>query len=332
MKFKYKKPLLYVAVALAFWACEKDGTTPSNQNNQSTKAATTKNGLVQNKSEGLTYSQIDSYVSALEESNEPTTEDWETALLLLESAINHTDGEVGNRSTHSEILEFTTEVAISESGDGFEVSASDALEFFESLQLELANEVSGSDLYSDFSNDVFVSVIDLQFEQPSSAGSFSVPVTAFLKYEEDFGPQYPYCETDYDWKALDRIGKCTGGTNMDAAIRLESFLTNNDCNSNMISPYCTVPYWTNVVTASKSGFVTSNIWDGNYSSDCVSSFNIDQIFFPGMVTEGSTMNPLPYTTSEIDYVVGKDPNKLFVSGVAHKLYVSYAAISCNNYP
>jgi hypothetical protein len=331
MKNSIKSTALMVAVIFTQVACEKESNEPSNSFNTSSNVEnTSKKKSNNNKSEGFTYDEIDEYVTDLENSNDPSSKDWDDAILLIESAVNHTEGTLGEVSSHSEMLSFSAEVYITAEDEDFIIEGEDAAEAYSNLVSELSDAVGNSDLYNEFGSEAFVSAIDLYYDSPpSSSGAIVVYGKAMLKSHQ-IGPAYPFCSTDYSWKALDRLGKCTSGGSLDAAIRLESFLTNEDCNSQKVSWYCQV-YLTHVGFASNNGFNTTNLWDGTASSNCIASNAIQNTWFPGAQTEAYNIAPtLPNNVvgGQIDYMVGKRNAVSPQSGVAHELTVTYAAYWC----
>jgi hypothetical protein len=109
-------------------------------------------------------------------------------------------------------------------------------------------------------------------------------------------------------------------------------VTNENCNEDFATYNCS-PLLYSVVSATKSGFSSSNIWDGTAASNCISSTALNNTWRPGIDTETSNMDPSPillpqstFSVYPIDYSVGKDVDPF---GVAHNLTVSYAAFLCH---
>ena len=316
---------LIAALASFQIACEKDVDQPSaSMENNSTKS--TKKSLMNNKSGGLSYTLIDNYVSELEANNSPGDEMYDLSLLMIESAINHTEATPLPKSTHSELIEFSAEVDITSSAEGFIIEGADALDLYTELVSELNSAIDNSSLFYSYGGDAFVSVIDLTIDgTPSEAGSIGVSGQAMLKF--DVEPDIPYCYADNNWKALDQLGKCTGGHFIDAAMRIESMISNTSCNSLKMADWCTAYYASHITFATNSGFSTSNLWDGTSTSTCINASAINNTWEPGALTEASSMEPAVYNV-HVDYMMGKLNAASPSTNVAHELTVSYADVWC----
>ena len=325
MKNQIKIALISFALIGAQIGCEKDIDSPSSTNSKiKNENSKFKPIQMQDKSGGLSYDLINDYTDDLESSNSPTDEKWNLALLMIESAINHTEGTLEQVSTHSELLEFSSTVDITESGGELLVEGNDALGLYDDLVADLTTEINNSGLKAEHGSGVFVSAIDLYLDgNPSGPGNIAVYAQAMLKF--DVEPEFPNCSADNDWKALDQLGKCSGGSNLDAAIRIESMLTRVSCSSSRANDYCIAYSLSHVTFATKDGFSSSNIWDGTASSNCITELAINNTWEPGAITEANNMAPASPRNSQIDYMMGKATN---TSGVAHELTVSYARVWC----
>ena len=321
MKKRMITATLIAALASFQIACEKDVAEPTANNNQ---IVTQKVKKQNNKSSDFDYELYDDYISDLETASTPDDQDWEQALLLLESAVNHTEGTLGEVSTHSEIVSFSAMVYLSEGEEDLIVEGEDALDFYEDIIEELNIAFNNSNLYATYGTDAFVSAIDLHISaSPSTAGALEVDGSGMVKFNLE--PDYPYCSANNNWKALDQLGFCTsGGTGLDAAMRIESMLTRQSCNSSLAPAYCTAYYVSNVTFVQENGFNTSNLWNGTASSNCISSGAINSTWKPGAITQANSMKPA-YDIAQIDYAM----SGLFgVNTAGHKLTVSYAYVGC----
>src|SRR5690606_38523837 len=141
-----------------------------------------------NKAEDTTslYTRIVDYATDLENEIAPEDLSWEEGMLSVESAINFTKGTLGMTSAQSEIVEFTVNATVSEIGGEYQLSGENALSLYNSMKSEINEAYTGSDLYANYGSDVFISVIDVDFNSnPSSSGSKSVGGAITIKYEPE---------------------------------------------------------------------------------------------------------------------------------------------------
>tara|TARA_B100001063_G_scaffold239056_1_gene262054 strand:- start:20755 stop:21810 length:1056 start_codon:yes stop_codon:yes gene_type:complete len=337
MKKYFKTTALLVAVAFSQIACEKDQTEPKTYDKLSQNKSKQPQNI--NKAEDTTslYTRIVDYATDLENEIAPEDLSWEEGMLSVESAINFTKGTLGMTSAQSEIVEFTVNATVSEIGGEYQLSGENALSLYNSLKSEINEAYTGSDLYANYGSDVFISVIDVDFNSnPSSSGLKSVGGAITIKYEPE--PVFPFCHSSDSWKALDLLGRCVNGSNdnTDAAGRIETYLTHLDCNELWYLKVvnCQPVLWA-VSSASIDGFTTINVWNGSSVSDCISANAINNTWIPGALLEADNINPSPIIVnnfpqylSEVDYSVGKKPG---LNGVAHELTVNYAKIVCYAY-
>lgn len=300
-------------------SCEKENNSPTmNQSGDTMEQTATKNKIKNQKS--ALFNDIIDYEDDLMVPQAPADKEREEALLFIESIINHQEGQLGEIGQLSETVAIEESVVVSENGSDLEIEGADALDFYEDLETAVQNAYDNSDLYDTYSTDAFISVIDLDIPSSGSEGTESVGGTVTIKVELE--PAFSGCSVTYDWKALDRLGDCSGGnTGFDAALRLQGMLTKASCNSDYIelSP-CPNIYTYNMSNAVKSGFNSSNIWDGNASSDCITDNAIQNTHFPNYITEANNMQTVG--NGHLDYTI----KKAELSGkVAHKLQVFYAS-------
>lgn len=333
MKQHIKKAAFVFAASLALIACEKDQAEPTNRMNGG-DAVKSKNvqSINKNPVDSATYFTLLNYVYDLDGGSTPPTVDWHSGMLNVETALNYSKANLGKTSTHSELIDISASATVSGSAGGYELSGSHSLSLFDDLITEIDDAYYESDLYATYGSDAFISLVDVTFdESPSSAGSITVYATVWVKYYLE--PDFPFCDFENDWKALDRLGLCSGGsTGVDAARRLEGMVTNDNCNE-YFAPYNCSPLLYSIVRVTNDGFNSSNIWDGTAASNCISSTALNYTWRPGIDTETSNMNPSPILLPQstfyvypIDYSVGKAS---IGSNVAHDLSISYAAFLCH---
>lgn len=332
MKNYIKTTALIVAVSLAQVACEKDQTTPKSYDNihqDKSKQTYNTNKSIDNSD---LYIHIVDYATDLEDGVVPQDLDWEKGMLSVESAVNYNLGKLGETSMHSEIVEISVNAEASLVDNTYKLNGEDALSFYNNLKSDINDAYLESDLYTNYGSDVFISVIDLTFsDSPSSSGLVEIGALISFKYKPE--PAFPFCDIENDWKALDLLGRCVNGNydNTDAAVRIETYLTHLDCNElwYLKAVNCNPALW-GVASAFEDGFNTTNVWNGQSVSDCISSLAISNTWIPGALTEADVINPSPGYLNEVDYSVGKAVNQLN-GDVAHKLTVSYAVILCYAY-
>lgn len=332
MKQYIKKAAFVFAASLVLIACEKDQTAPTNRMNGE-DAIKNKNVQSTNKSavDSATYFTLLNYINDVEGGSTPPTVDWSIGILNIESAVNHTKSNLGKTSSFSEIVEISATTTISGSGSNYELSGSNALTAYDDLIDEIEDAYYESDLYATYGSDAFISLVDITFDDtPTGFGSAPLGGSVWIKYYPE--PDFPFCDFDYGWKALDLLGKCGSSANSDAAKRLESMVTRKSCNNNLPNFNCEPLLYT-ITTLSENGFNSSNLWDGTSPSNCISRTALINTWRPGIDTETTNLNPSPLTFNQtqvhnvfpFDYSVGKES---IGTDVAHELTVSYAALWC----
>lgn len=335
MKNITKIAVFVLATSFTIIGCEKDESMTPNNSTNGGSLKSTNNTM---KSGGLTGADVIEYDSLLQIDEEPATMDRDIALLMLESSINLNKGNHGLISTHSEYAEFEIDIYSENLGNGYhEVTGADALTYYGELETEVQSAYESSELYAEYASDAYISIVDIVFETniSGSAGLRGTTVGVLIKYNLE--PDIPYCSAVDSWKALDRLGYCSGSIDMDAAGRLESFLTNPNCSTIIWNPNgCGWNGVWDVVISSETGFNTSNIWDGTAPSNCISAGALNNTYFPGAITEMQNLKGLlpnlinggsGSLRDPIDYKVGKDDSQTS-SDVAHEITVWFARTWC----
>lgn len=325
LHFNYTKIASLLLMSLLVWACEKDQTNPNTlSNNTISENSQPHKGLKNQKS--TLFESIQEYEDSLLTSSYPETIEREDALLYMESIINHNEADASEVGNLSEEVTFEVGVNISENSQTseLEIQGDDALSFYNSIEADLEDAYEGSDLYEEHGADAYIAVVDLDIPSSGSGtGTESVGVAAQLKVV--LSPAFSDCSSQYDWKALNLLGTCTGSYSgvFDAARKLEGMLNDADCNSDKFERMCTSVYFYSIASASSSGLSSSNIWNGTSPSDCLTAIAINNTHFPNYKSEANSITSSISQKTFIDYQVkgieGVGTN------VAHNLKVQYAS-------